>query len=425
MTRNVVLVTVDSFRSDARGGPNSLTPAIDNLADDGIVYENAIAPGPSTAESMPALFTGTYPVDRSLERTGKFDDRVARIKPHMRRRETIAERFSNAGYQTAAFTPNPFTSRHFGFDSGFDHFEDFLGGSRHKLYEKLFKRSGKAGSSFPLRILLNMLQKEEAFKPWESFYDKIISWVDATPEPFFLWVFLMDAHHPYLAPRDSQSQSLGKTLFANWRLRARDYEPPLGDRSHEWLQTAYEDAVRHVDRFIDQLYSDLASTDPIYVVTSDHGETFDDHGVYEHRGGALGQHGNQESNHYLYDEVMRVPFVIGNTDCSDRITEPVPVRRLKELFRPGEEPMVRHNLGQSCVVSRTFDAAHFAVRGQGWTYLDMGTEDRVFTADDRSSNDHDELRTVGRQIARRHRRTDDLMEQTVDAAGQFMIADLV
>jgi arylsulfatase len=58
---NYVLVAADSLRGDRCGHLNSesdLTPTSDELAEDGIAFENAIAPGPSTYECMPSVWTG-------------------------------------------------------------------------------------------------------------------------------------------------------------------------------------------------------------------------------------------------------------------------------------------------------------------------------------------------------------------------------
>jgi arylsulfatase len=120
---NIVLVTIDSLRADYCGyidDDSTATPTLDRLAEEGLAFETAIAPGPSTPESMPAVFTGEYPIDGDENTLAAWRDRIRR---HMRTRDPLASRLSRAGYETAAFTPNPFTSRHFAFDQGFDRFQ--------------------------------------------------------------------------------------------------------------------------------------------------------------------------------------------------------------------------------------------------------------------------------------------------------------
>jgi arylsulfatase len=197
--QNIILVTIDSLRADHcsyMGYARETTPTLDSLAEGGLSFRNAIAPGPSTSESMPAIFTGEYPFVRRTDDT-TIDERIDRIEPHLRAQETLAEQFSAAGYETAAFTPNPFTTRYFGFDEGFDYYQDFLSGTRNKLYEQIF-RGPLGGSQFymPLRIATNWINQEEAFKPWTDYYDEVIEWIGDTEDPYFLWIFLMDVHHP-------------------------------------------------------------------------------------------------------------------------------------------------------------------------------------------------------------------------------------
>ncbi|MEF8902078.1 MAG: sulfatase-like hydrolase/transferase, partial [Halovenus sp.] len=72
--RNIVLVSIDSLRADHcgfMGYGKETTPNLDRLAREGVVFENAIAPGPATAQSMPAIFTGLHPHDHVD--SNKFD----------------------------------------------------------------------------------------------------------------------------------------------------------------------------------------------------------------------------------------------------------------------------------------------------------------------------------------------------------------
>ncbi|WP_158855667.1 sulfatase [Halorhabdus sp. CUG00001] len=379
--RNVVLVTVDSLRADHcgfMGYDDDTTPTLDAMAEDGVVFRNAVAPGPSTSESMPAIFTGHYPFERKGV-SGAIDERIGRIKPHMDRHRTLAEQFSEHGYATAGFTPNPFTTRYFGFDSGFDYYEDFLDGSRGKFYEWLVEgRLSDSTVGMPARVLLNWLAKEEVFKRWEHFVDDVLEWVETAPEPYFLWVFLMDAHHPYLPPRSYRSKSTFQTLRANLELRRQNYEPPFSDPVAETLVTAYDDSIRYVDAFLDRMRTELKG-DPILAITGDHGEAFGEHGTYEHHGGALGEHGSQEYNSYLYEENIHVPLVVANTDASGSVERPFSLRSLCDLFDVSETGLVVNpDATDQFVVSRTFDGDSIAVRGGRTKYIRDDDREAVY-----------------------------------------------
>ena len=366
--RSVVLVTFDSMRVDHAGFGGygrETTPTLDRMADDGLRFDNAIAPGPSTPEAMPIILTGSHP--RSLV-AGNDNDFMARqrtLRNHMQGRETLAERFSRAGYATAGFSPNPYTSRYFGFDTGFDTYEDFIDGSRQRIYDGLFDDISDyvdLQRLFPARVLLNWLQREEVFKPWVAFYDAIYEWVAAAAEPYFLWVLLMDTHDPYLVPDDYRSQSRWSTYHANWRLWRQGHEPPFADRTHDRLVRAYDDTIRYSDAFLDRLLAELPG-DPLVAVHGDHGEAFGEHGTYGHQ-------------QRLYEENIHVPLVVsGGPDR--RIEAPFSLADLPELLfelAAGDEPTV----DATPVRARTLGGDRAALRGTDWKYLRTPDDEVLF-----------------------------------------------
>jgi arylsulfatase len=353
---NIVLVTVDSLRADYCGyvdGEIAATPTLDRLADDGLAFETAIAPGPSTPESMPAVFTGKYPVgDADGSDLAVWKDLIGR---HMRIRDPLPARLSRLGYETAAFTPNPFTSRFFGFDRGFDHFQDFLGASRTSVYNRLFEGFLRGGSTSSLaRVLVNFWQREEVFKPWEGYYDEIIEWAAGATEPYFLWVFLMDAHNPYIAGDDHRSQSRWDQFRANYRFWRESHETAFSSTIHDRLVTAYEDAVRYADSFLEQLRTDLGADDPVIVVHGDHGEAFGEHGTYGHES-------------YLYPENVHVPLVVGNGP-SGAIALPYSLRRLPTLVT-GIATGTNAVSDSWYAVSKSNQGNRLSVRIPDWMYL--------------------------------------------------------
>jgi len=359
--RNLILVTADSLRADHCsywGYDRETTPTLDRMAERGLVYTNAISPGPSTPESMPVSFTGTHPIRRD-----RGDDesllavRRATIRRHMRTRETLAERFSRLGYATAGFSPNPYTSRYFGFDAGFDRYEDFMGGSRDRLYRGMLDgvlEDTALGAVLPVRLLLNWVQREEAFKPWTAFYDDLLAWLRDAPEPYFLWVLLMDTHDPYLVPAEYRAQSRRAMYHANYRLWRQGHQPPFSDRTHRRLVRAYDDSIRYADEFLRRTAED-APGDPLIAVHGDHGEAFGEHGTYGHHA-------------RLYEENIHVPFVVSGGPTA-RVERPVSLGRLPDLL---EDLAVEESVQRSPsrpAVSRTLDGERIALRDRRWKYI--------------------------------------------------------
>ncbi|WP_187433082.1 sulfatase [Natronococcus pandeyae] len=366
--KSVVLVTFDSIRVDHcgfAGYERDTTPTLDRMADEGIVFENAIAPGPSTPEAMPVILTGSHPRSVAGSNCTEFVERQTMLREHMAARETLAERFSKAGYATAGFSPNPYTSRYFGFDEGFDAYEDFIDGSRERLYDGMLNGTLDGldlQGLFPARVLFNWIQREEVFKPWEAFYDSILEWVRGTDRPYFLWVLLMDTHDPYLVPSSYRTQSRYATYRANWRLWRQGHAPPISERTRDRLVRAYDDTIRYSDAFLDRLLNDLPH-DPLIVVHGDHGEAFGEHGTFGHQ-------------QRLYEENVHVPLVV-HGGSTDTVADPFSLADLPELLLDlavGDEL----DVDGTPAIARTLDGERTAIRGRNWKYLTGPDGDAAF-----------------------------------------------
>jgi len=347
--------------------------------------------------------------------------RRERIRAHMQARETLAERMSALGYRTAAFTPNPFTSRHFGFDAGFDRFEDFMGDSRAtgNLYERVFEGflDGDGASSLA-RVLLNFWQREEVFKPWETYYDEAVSWAsDAaeSDEPYFLWLFLMDAHNPYMAGDQYRTQSRWRSFHANYRFWRESHDTPFDPAVHDPLVTAYDDSIRYADACLAGLREDL--DDATLVVTGDHGEAFGEHGTYGHEP-------------HLYDENVHVPLVVaGDEQASASVERPVSLAALPDLLArlaTGDDP---RDCAADWAFSETKQGDRTAVRGRNWSYLADRPAERnldgsdpageLYVGDEEREADHAELREVGERLVERRTEARAERQRVADAASDL------
>jgi arylsulfatase A-like enzyme len=165
--RAVVLISIDSLRPDhlgAYGYGRDTSPAIDQLAADGVVFEDTMSTTSWTLPSHISMLTSLYPEVHGVTKGGlRLDERAV----------LISELLQPVGYQTAAFVLGPFVSRNFGYNQGFDHYDDktiaagrisesHRGITNERLHESValwldanarhsFPRSGSrtAGRSFP------------------------------------------------------------------------------------------------------------------------------------------------------------------------------------------------------------------------------------------------------------------------------------
>jgi arylsulfatase len=316
--RNVVLVTFDSLRADHcsyTGYRRDTTPNLDAMAAEGLTFENAVAPASRTNPSMAATFTG----EPMVFRDAVSDPAVA--TRHTERHGTIAESMADRGYTTGAFNPNAYASRYYGFDRGFDDFEDFLFSTdRYRtVFEKHLAESGLYGT---LRNVRNFVRREEVFRTWDSYIDDVETWVRNREDPFFLWLFSLEPHFPYLAPRGYRHDStLLEQYYYNWVANRLidDQDPDVADRTWQQLVDLYDDSIRYADALLGELRDRLAEFDPVFVVFADHGESFGEHGLYGH------------FYPTVYEENLDVPLVVSGVEADTTVDAPFPLTELPRV----------------------------------------------------------------------------------------------
>lgn len=389
--RDVVLVTVDSLRADHcgfMGYDEAVTPTLDALAEDGLVFENAIAPAPETNSSVATFMTGFYSNPNLESDLSRYTERT---REHMRTRRTLPQRFAELGYETAGFTANPWTSRYFNFDRDFDHFEDTMD---ENLASGLNERGSTRGVGRDLAAnLLNWIQGQDMFMDWESLYDEIEHWLADVDSPYFCWIFLVDVHMPYLPPASYRSRSRLLNYPANLSLFLGAQDLPLQGLFHDVLVDSYDDAIRYTDTFVDQLLEDLEPADggeaPIVAFTSDHGEGFGEHGLYGH-------------GPNLSEEALHVPLLIANGP-SGRVTDPVSLMELPELLPALASGQPIDDVGETTVWSRNYDPA-ILVRGRRWRYEWRPDRETVAVRDDGEWEERSlpELESIGRDLVELH-----------------------
>ncbi len=268
---NLLLITLDTFRPDlleAFGSTGDGTPHLDRFVREGTRIGHAIAPAPHTHPSMATILTGLVP--------GAHGSVVGR--PHLDPSlSTLAEHLRRCGYRTAGFFENPWMTREFGFDQGF---ETFVGGV-----------SGRD----PASAAVDWLEESAAA-------------ADGSAERFYCHIHLFGAHGPY-EPRSP--------WIDRW---SPGYDGPYGRISNEQLQAAelagavnfadedkqrivalYRSEAAAVDAEVGRVLACLdrleIDRDTLVVVTADHGEELFDHGGLHH-------------GHTLHAELLSVPLIL-------------------------------------------------------------------------------------------------------------------
>ncbi|MFC7202652.1 sulfatase-like hydrolase/transferase [Haloferax namakaokahaiae] len=377
--QNIVLVTADSLRADHCGFVNhnsDLTPTMDTLANEGVSYTQAIAPGPRTPSSVPVLSTGEFMSNDDEWTMHDWEHRQQRIGHHMNRFVHISERLRQRGYQTAAFTANPWTTRETNFDAGFDEFFEISADSEDVssdyLSDSLLFKIANAGFDVLPIDVFGWNSKKEWFSQWTGYFDLISEQLKQLEEPFFLWIFILDSHQPYISPRKYRKESSAWQMYYSilryWQGKTSDGELP--EHAKMMITQAYRDAVRSVDGFVKKLEEEINQFDPVLVFTSDHGE-------------ALGEHGNFGHEQTLYDENLRVPFFIHNVSSSINVESQFPLKLLPNLLTDIGDSVDfdPHSYTQPVTVSKVEDNHKNAVRTNQWKLIRNENTDRLYNLD--------------------------------------------
>ncbi len=293
---NVVLVTIDAWRRDhlgALGGRDDLTPGLDRLAGEGLLYADNWSSSCWTLPGMGTLMTGRSPRELGIERK----------RPLPRGAPMLAEIAWSQGWHTAAFTTNPYLTGAYGFGRGFAEYEHAM------VLEPL----QPASRSVLARELTYWVDRFAELDKSEYVVAKALRWLPTRPtdRPFLLWLHLLDPHLPYTVrrlPGDGPAPELPRHpllddhgLSPHLLTDVRDGISDLPPEVRAAIASLYAGEVRYTDHHLARLFTALREAglwdSTLVVVTSDHGEELFDHGGFEH-------------GHSLLPEVSAVPLIV-------------------------------------------------------------------------------------------------------------------
>ncbi len=333
--KSVLLITVDCLRADHAGFMGygrETTPFLDGLARESFVFPAAITGGAPTYYSFPSILASRYPLALGRDQLG-----LAPGEPN------LASILKGAGYATAAFCAgNPYLSKRFGYEQGFDCFQDFLaadvgaltnaspepsenGGWAGALNRKLATwahRLGPAGMIYDEMYFqycqrwasseAGSLDEQRRFPAADVLVGEALSWLAGIGDtPFFLWLHFMDPHSPYY-PKEAGVALMGdrpskpfRARYLNSYWNRTDIGAQRLSRFCDEIVQLYDAGIRWVDEQLSRLVEGLRKSkrwdDCIFSFTADHGEEFLDHGGRYHPPDGL----NEELIHVPL--LLRVP----------------------------------------------------------------------------------------------------------------------
>ncbi|UCF47261.1 MAG: sulfatase [Myxococcales bacterium] len=272
--KNVVVLVIDTLRADKLRPFNVetrvKTPVIDRFASEGVVFELAQSPENWTKPAVASILTGLHPLTHQ-QKTGD-----AALPSSA---ELLSEHLKGEGFTTGSFIANGYVSDRFGFDQGWDDYSNYI-------------REG--GST-------------EA----KDVFDKAGNWIEAhKDERFFAYIQTIDPHVPYDPPGEylqmydpSEYSGQIRPRMTGDLLEKAKRNPPevVFDASDKRrLKALHDGEITKHDHFFGAFLERLAelglADDTLVVVTSDHGEEFEDHGSWGH-------------GHSVYQELLHVPLL--------------------------------------------------------------------------------------------------------------------
>lgn len=277
----ILIVDIDTLRADhlgCYGYSRSTSPNIDAFADEAVRFEWAFAQAPNTPPSQASILTGLYPTTHG--RIGN-QQKIAEDAPR------LAGELSGAGYLTRAFVDGGLMAAGFGYEQGFDAYDDEAGhllaiGPKVIEYLRARASDSRDGSLKPWFVLVHTY---DTHSPYE-----------VSPEPFNSY-FHSDLEE--LPPEDFRGR-MSEVMADAWEPQTVSSVQPLSDVELEYAKACYDGGIRHVDDWFGELVRELKRRrlydSCILVVISDHGEEFQEHGSLFHE--------------KVYSPVARIPLII-------------------------------------------------------------------------------------------------------------------
>ena len=280
---NVVMIAIDTLRSDhlgCYGYRRSVSPQVDALATQGVLFERCYSAASWTVPSFMSMFTGLMPLVHGCH------SRPQRLSASI---PTLPEQFKALGYFCGAVISNPCMIDKWGFGRGFDEYDNYsvflIAGVED------FVDNSQPGHTAINEIVTGSIVTRQAKTLMER--------AKKTGKPCFIFILYFDPHQNYVPPPPYN------TVFDpdyKGHIDGRDVGllSAPEDRDLQHLIALYDGEIAYTDTQIGELTTIIdAVFDPKHTLTillSDHGEAF-------------GEHGNFLHGHSAYREEVRVPMI--------------------------------------------------------------------------------------------------------------------
>lgn len=175
MKPNILFITIDALREDKTHGENksSLTPNLDSLIDNGILFKQVISAADQTWSSLSSIFTSKFPITSGINQFN-FSAET----------EIILDVFKKNGYHAVTVLPE----------------QDFF-----RILSKKFDES----------YIYPENEKSRWNKIGEGVGQKIIDKISSihNKQPWFFYIHVMDIRHPFDISKEFDDKRFGETNY--------------------------------------------------------------------------------------------------------------------------------------------------------------------------------------------------------------------
>ena len=270
---NILLISLDALRADhlsCDGYDRHTTPFLDELAARGTRFSHASVNTHGTPSSHTTMLSSLYQETHRVWADPVSGSRRAPSIPL--EVDLLQETLGREGWSTAAATGGGWMSASYGFSRGFDFFSDE-------------GRTADQGAGLLMETLGQAL---------------------TTGRPVFAFFHTYQVHSPYQPP-DGYHNLFGEysgsiePTSAALRPLSTNAAKHLDQGDFDFLVSQYDGEIRFLDDSLRELFGRLEEIgfldNTVVLITADHGEEFGDHGGLLHRG-------------TLFEELVRVPFIV-------------------------------------------------------------------------------------------------------------------
>jgi arylsulfatase A-like enzyme len=273
---NIILISLDTVRPDhlgCYGYQRNTSPAIDELAADGVLFENTYSTTSWTLPGHVSLLTAL----NCLQHQVYFP--LQKMNPDTL---TLADLLRTRQFYCAAFTGGGYLSETYGFSKGFD------------SYQEIRLHGDQA------------IRLDEA----ERLAELATDWLDENKgKNFFLFLHTYQPHDPYANFSDAGKEFLDENaLWEEAKMgdlldeRGGRYRAQFSEIEKQNIVALYDGDIKYTDEFfVHPIVAKLKELGlyekSLIILTSDHGEEFFDHEAWLH-------------DHSVYNEGIKIPLII-------------------------------------------------------------------------------------------------------------------